>query len=115
MRYPFKHFLVCIGDRCNNLKHGEERGECIAEALKAHNKTLGRKASVRVCRVSCLDLCDHGPNMIVEPEGTVYSHLNLEKARRVYDGAMGDGAPAPEFELSEDEFRAGASAAAKRP
>jgi (2Fe-2S) ferredoxin len=116
MRYPFKqHFLVCIGDRCNNMKHAEERGECIAEALKAHNKSLGRKASVRVCRVSCLDLCDHGPNMIVEPGGTVYSHLDLRKARAVYDGVMGDGPPAPEHELSEEEFRSGTSAAAKRP
>ena len=115
MEYPFeKHFLVCTGARCNDAKHGDERGECIQEMLKTHNKALGRKDSVRVCRVSCLDLCDHGPNMIVEPGGTVYSHLDLQKARLVYDGALGDGPPAPEFELSEEEFRAGSSAAAKR-
>ena len=115
MKYPYKHILVCIGDRCNADKHGDERGQCIAEMLKAHNKAMGRKASVRICRVSCLDLCDHGPNMIVEPDGTVYSHMNLEKARALYDGVMGDGRETPEFELSEDEFRAGTSAAAKRP
>lgn len=115
MRYPFeKLFLVCIGKSCNDLAHGQDRGECIQEALKAHNKALGRKESVRVCRVSCLDLCDHGPNMIVEPEGSIFSHLDLEKARRVYDGALGDGPPAPELELSEEEFRSGTSAAAKR-
>lgn len=113
MKYPFaKHFLVCTGARCNDMKHAEERGECIQEALKSHNKAMGRKASVRVCRVSCLDLCDHGPNMIVD--GIVYSHLDIEKARQVYDAAMGTGSPVPEFELSEDEFRAGTSAAAKR-
>jgi (2Fe-2S) ferredoxin len=115
MRYPFdKHFLVCIGKSCNDLQHGGERGECIQEMLKAHNKALGRKESVRVCRVTCLDLCDHGPNMIVEPSGTVYSHLDLARARKVYDGEMGDGPPTPEYELSEEEFRAGTSAAAKR-
>lgn len=113
MKYPFtRHVLVCTGARCNDMKHAEERGECIQEALKSHNKEMKRKGSVRVCRVSCLDLCDHGPNMIVD--GTVYSHLNLEKARRVYDGVMGDGPATPELELSEEEFRAGTSAAAKR-
>jgi (2Fe-2S) ferredoxin len=115
MNYPFdKLFLICIGKSCNAPEHGEERGECIQESLKAHNKAMGRKESVRVCRVTCLDLCDHGPNMVVEPQGTVYSHLDLARARKVYDGELGDGPPTPEYELSEDEFRAGTSAAAKR-
>jgi predicted metal-binding protein len=61
MKYPFeKLFLVCTGARCNDEKHGDERGEKIREVLKDHNKRLGRKATVRICAVSCLDLCDHG-------------------------------------------------------
>lgn len=113
MKYPFeKLVLVCIGARCNDMKHAAERGECIAEDLKSLNKSLGRKPTVRVCRVSCFDLCDHGPNMVVD--GTVYSHLNLEKARAVYAGVMGDGPQRPDLELDAAEFRAGTSAAAKR-
>ena len=116
MDYPFeKLFLVCIGKNCNNAEHGEQRGECIAEDLKSHNKKMGRKPDVRVCRVSCLDLCDHGPNMVVQPGGTVYSHLNLEKAREAYAAAMGDGPAKPELELDRAEFLAGPSAAVKRP
>jgi (2Fe-2S) ferredoxin len=105
MKYPFeKLFLVCTGPRCNNPDRGEERGEVIRGELKDLNKKLGRKPAVRVCAVSCLDLCDHGPNMIVEPEGTVYSHLTVEAARAVYHGVMGDAEPRPEFELSEREL-----------
>lgn len=115
MDYPFeKLFLVCIGPRCNDMKHAEERGECIAEDLKGLNKSLGRKPTVRVCRVSCFDLCDHGPNIVVEPGGTVYSHLDFEKARAVYAGVMGDGPARPDLELDRAEFEAGTSAAAKR-
>jgi NADH:ubiquinone oxidoreductase subunit E len=114
VKYPFeKHFLVCIGARCNNPDRGVERGECIQAELKAHNKSLGRKATVRVCTVSCLDLCDHGPNMIVE--GTVYSHLTRELAQAVYAGVMGDGPPREDLQLSEEQFRAGTSAAAAKP
>ncbi|MGN6183037.1 MAG: hypothetical protein ACTHQM_05220 [Thermoanaerobaculia bacterium] len=100
MKYPFeKLFLICTGKRCNDLAHGDERGEFIRDELKSHNKAMGRKPTVRICAVSCLDLCDHGPNMIVEPDGTVYGHLDRARARAVYDGEMGDGPARPDLEL----------------
>jgi len=103
MRYPFdKHFVICIGSRCNDPKHGEDTGEKIQAQLKDLNRAAGRKGTVRVCKVSCLDLCDHGPNMIAWPEGTVYAHLDREKAVRAYQGEMGDGPKAEELELRED-------------
>ena len=67
---------------------------------------LESEATVRVVSNSCLDLCDHGPNMIVQPEGTVYSHLTRELATAVYHGVMGDGPRRDDLELSEEEFRA---------
>lgn len=112
MKYPFeKHFLVCGGPRCSNPDRGLDRGEVIQAELKQHNKKLGRKSTVRVCSVSCLDLCDHGPNMIVD--GTVYSHLTRDLARAVYDGIMGDGPCRDDLQLDIEEFRAGTSAAKK--
>lgn len=115
MRYPFeKQFLVCIGARCNDEKHDSDRGEKIRDELKDLNKKLGRKATVRVCSVSCLDLCDHGPNIIIEPSGIVYSHLDRESAKALYRGELGDGPKRPDLELSEAEFLRGGSAAVKK-
>jgi (2Fe-2S) ferredoxin len=89
MNYPFeKLFLVCIGSRCNESRRGNDCGLTIQKELKAYNKALGRKATVRVCQVSCLDLCDDGPNMLVYPEGVVHSFLTRSKARKIYDAAM---------------------------
>ena len=49
MKYPFqKLFLICTGERCNDAKNGEDRGEMIRAELKEINKKLGRKATVRV-------------------------------------------------------------------
>ncbi len=113
MNYPFeKHFLVCIGARCSDPERGEERGECIQAELKHYNKKKGRKSTVRVCTVSCLDLCDHGPNMIVDD--VVYSHLDRALAQAVYDGIMGDGVPRDDLQLSQAEFESGTSAAVKK-
>ena len=102
MQYPFeKLFLVCVGERCNRNKTGEE----IRAELKAINKQLGRKKTVRVCSVSCLDLCDYGPNLVVQPGGTTYSHLDLQAAKAVYYGEMGDGPPQAQHELDESEVK----------
>ena len=77
-----KLFLVCIGDRC--------QGDAIRSELKDLNKKMGRKPTVRVCAVSCLDLCDFGPNMVVEPDHRVYNGLDLKQAIAVYHREMGD-------------------------
>lgn len=99
MKVPYSTLLlVCTGARCNDLKHGSERGEEIRAELKDHNKKLGRKRSVRICAVSCLDLCEAGPNMIAYPSGTLYSRVDRAAGRAVYDAATGDGPPRPDLE-----------------
>lgn len=91
MKYPFRrHVLVCTGARCNDEQRGIERGEVIQEELKALNKALGRKPTVRVCRVSCLDLCDEGPNMVIYPEGRLFCGLDRERARAAYFEIVGN-------------------------
>ncbi len=106
MKYPRpKIFFVCTGPRCNNPDRGVERGEVIRDELKELNKVLGRKPVARICATSCLDLCDFGPNMVVHPEGRVYSHLTREKAHAVYDGEMDDTPRRDDLELKEEELR----------
>ena len=115
MEYPFdKLFLVCNGPRCDNPDRGEERGEPIQKALKKHNKAMGRKPTVRVVATSCFDMCDHGPNMVVEPDHVVYSHLTRDLAVEVYRGEMGDGPRRDDLQLPYDEFAAGASKAQRK-
>ena len=104
MKYPReKLFFVCTGPRCNNPDRGEERGEIIREDLKALNKSLGRKPVARICATSCLDLCDFGPNMVIDER--VYSHLTRELAKAVYEGEMGDAPRREDLELEEKELR----------
>jgi (2Fe-2S) ferredoxin len=106
MKYPFEQlFLVCTGARCNDAAREDDRGERIREELKDLNKKLGRKQAVRICAVSCLDLCDYGPNMVVQPGGTVYSHMTRKSSKAAYHGVMKDGAARPDLELTEEEFR----------
>ena len=91
MKYPFqKLFLVCTGARCNDEARGAEAGLAIRDMLKDHNRAKGRKPTVRICSVSCLDMCDFGPNIIVHPDGDLYSQQTRESALAVYSEVMGD-------------------------
>jgi (2Fe-2S) ferredoxin len=106
MKYPFeRHVLVCTGGRCNAPANGEDRGEVIRSELKDLNRRLGNKARVRVCSTSCLDLCDYGPNIVVWPQGRVYSHLDRDSARRVYLGEIGEAPLAEDKLLDPEEMR----------
>jgi len=103
MKYPReKLFFVCEGPRCNNPDRGEERGEIIRAGLKDLNRDLGRKRIARICATSCLDLCDFGPNMIIDHRA--YSHMTCEKAKEVYHGEMGDTPRREDLELKDEEF-----------
>ena len=105
MKYPFdRHIVVCTGGRCNGEERGDDRGERIRRDLKDLNRRLGHKPTIRVCSVSCLDLCDYGPNMIVWPEGTVYAHLDRDSARRAYLGEIGKGPRAADKLLRREEL-----------
>ena len=90
MKYSRKIVLICTGERCNNPDRGDERGEFIRADMKALNKELGRKATVRICASSCFDLCDYGPNMIIEPEHDVFSGLTRKEAIEIYHRVMAD-------------------------
>jgi (2Fe-2S) ferredoxin len=78
---PFrKTVFVCTNKReggrvaCANPGRG---GEEVCEALKHAVKELGLKKQVRVARSGCLDLCEKGPNLFVNPAGDWYSGVTL--------------------------------------
>lgn len=90
-RFPFqKQILVCVGPRCTDRKLGDDGGEPIREMLKDLNKSLGRKPHVRVCGVTCMDMCDDAPNMVSWPDGRVYTELDRKSAERAYLEATSD-------------------------
>ena len=67
---------------------------------QGRQQKAGRKPTVRVLATSCLDLCDHGPNMIVERTHRLLAPHARDSAVEVYDGEMGDGP-------RRDDLRAG--------
>ena len=64
------HVLICGGPSSGSLK--------IYEKLQEEINKNGLSKEVQVVKTGCFGLCANGPIMIVYPEGTFYSMVNVE-------------------------------------
>ena len=90
---------------CNNLRpEGTTRPSCgrsgsmdVYAALKAELTRRGlSKSFARVCTSSCLDMCDHGPSVAVQPQNAFALHMSPDRVadlvQAVLDGTFTDDA-----------------------
>jgi (2Fe-2S) ferredoxin len=99
--YYKQHIFVCT----NKRPDGHERGCCIdrgGAAVRDHLKKrcaeLGIE-SVRVNAAGCLDRCEHGPVVVVYPQGDWYRISNVEEAELLV-GSLAGQADASSLMLS---------------
>jgi (2Fe-2S) ferredoxin len=88
------HIFVC----CNTRDPGHARGCCDptkSQALRNQFKTelqkRGLKGAVRANMAGCLDQCEHGPNLVIYPQGIWYGGVRLEDVPRIIDETILEG------------------------
>jgi len=113
MNLPFRqHILICTGPRCggergSNRIRSEFRKEFVRQALPA---------TVRETQCICFGLCTAGPNVIIYPEGVVYSGVRPQDVAEIVRQHLVGGRvverllyrkqePAAEAEEPSDEAR----------
>ena len=74
------HVLVCTHKTCH--KRG---GRDAAKELKHALKEEGLRDQVLVTSVHCLDQCDHGPVVVVYPEGVWYAGVDEQATREIVE------------------------------
>ncbi len=82
------HVLVCGGTGCTSS--GSMK---IGDALEAQIAEKGLQDEVQVVRTGCFGLCALGPVMIVYPEGTFYSCVQLEDVPEIVEEHLLKGRP----------------------
>ncbi len=91
-----KHVLVCGGTGCTSSGS--------AKVIETLDKEIGEKGltdKVKVVKTGCFGLCALGPIMIVYPEGTFYSRVDVNEIPRIVDEHLIGGKPVKEFLYSE--------------
>ncbi len=95
------HVFIC----CNRRPEDNPRGSCAAKGaeglrdyMKARAKELGL-SDVRINMAGCLDRCEHGPVVVIYPEGVWYKVENPADVDAVLERHLRDGGRVPELML----------------
>jgi (2Fe-2S) ferredoxin len=102
-----RYLFVCINRRaddnpkgCCALKDSEE----VYRALKIEVAARGlAKLEARVCTASCLDQCDTGVTVLVEPDHFFYGRVMVADVPEIVDGLI-TGRPVKRLMLTEEHL-----------
>lgn len=90
MPHRERYLFVCT----NRRKDDDPRGSCaqkgsekIADDLKLALNKLGAHKRVRACKSSCLDMCETGVSIAVEPDHVIYGGVKPEDVEEIAKAA----------------------------
>jgi (2Fe-2S) ferredoxin len=94
MRFE-RHVFICTNQRVEGTRPscGEECGLALVKEFKKAIKDKGIAVKVRAQRTGCLDACEHGPAMVVYPEGVFYGNVQLEDVDSIVESHLVNGKP----------------------
>ena len=91
----FTHHLFVCG---NVREPGHKRGCCdpagnqeLREAFKQELKKAGLVSLVRANHAGCLDQCEHGPTVVIYPQGVWYGSVKVADVQRIVQRTIVEG------------------------
>ncbi|NBV88453.1 MAG: (2Fe-2S) ferredoxin domain-containing protein [Betaproteobacteria bacterium] len=96
MSYFTHHVFFCTNQREAPAQACESCGASqLADYAKQRVKALklNGQGRVRINRAGCLDRCDHGPVMVVYPEGVWYSAVDTDDVEEIIQSHLLGGVP----------------------
>ena len=91
-----RHVLVCGGTGCTSS--GSPK---LIAKLEEEFAAKGLTDKVQIVKTGCFGLCERGPILIVYPEGSFYSRVELDEVTRIVDEHLIGGNPVKEFLYEE--------------
>ena len=111
-----RHIFICTNQRAPENPRGSCDPEGLGSLQLAFKKELaarGLKGTVRANRAGCLDQCEHGPTVVVYPEGVWYGGIRPEDVTEIVESHILRGVPVERLRLAEECLNT--SACAHRP
>ncbi|MGC8738672.1 MAG: (2Fe-2S) ferredoxin domain-containing protein [Candidatus Hydrogenedens sp.] len=85
---PYKRIIFVCTNKKEDLSKpccAAKKGEEIATKLKQIVRERNLKDQIRVSKSGCMGKCEHGPNLMVYPEGIWYSNIKEEDLQFLFD------------------------------
>ena len=100
-----RYLFVCINRRAEDNPKGccaAKDSEEVYRALKAEIAARGlARLDARVCTSSCLDQCDTGVTVLVEPDHFFYGRVTVADVPEIVDGLV-NGQPVNRLVITAD-------------
>src|SRR5947207_10875786 len=100
-----RHLFIC----CNQREPGHPRGCCdpagqaqLQYLFKQKLALRGFKKRVRANMSGCLDQCEHGPTVVVYPEGVWYSKVQPEDVAEIIESHILNDVPVARLVLKDE-------------
>ena len=92
MEKPEYHLFVCASFRAD----GDPKGVCHKKGSVPllpyiENEILDRGLDAQITSTGCMKACDHGPVMVIQPQGLWYGKVESEEAVDEILDALEDG------------------------
>lgn len=85
MKYK-KHVFICTNQKDPGKKCcGEVNGMALVNTMKDLLKEKNMHLEIRAQKSGCLDVCAHGPAMVVYPEGVFYGKVQPEDIAEIVE------------------------------
>jgi (2Fe-2S) ferredoxin/SAM-dependent methyltransferase len=101
---PFRyHVLACNQQKADNVPCCAAAGaNIVLNALREQITKLGLADEILISTTGCLGACEHGPVMIVYPDGVWYGALKPADAAEIAASHLRDGKPVERLMLSDE-------------
>jgi (2Fe-2S) ferredoxin len=91
MPHRERYLFICT----NRREEGNPKGSCaqkgseeLVKRFKAALLARGLVKTIRACSASCLDLCEIGASIVVEPDHIVYGNVTLDDVDAIVDALV---------------------------
>ena len=96
MQYYKHHVFFCINQRTDGRACCQDHNALAMRdymKMRIKQESLSGKGGVRVNQAGCLDRREHGPVMVIYPEGTWYTYMDEEDIDDVINQHIKGGQP----------------------
>lgn len=101
-----RHIFICENKRPDGHPKGccLDRGSApLKKLFKAELTRQGLRDSVRANSAGCLDACEHGPSIVVYPEGVWYGGVQESDVKEIVVEHIVNGRPVERLRIRDEE------------
>ena len=100
-----KHIFICTNQRPPGEKKscGEACGLELVKEFKKQLKDKSLSGKMRAQKAGCLDACEHGPTVVVYPEGVYYGGVATSDIKEIINDHLINGVPVKRLIINFDE------------